>query len=243
MATNDLSGMEKADLEKLKLTSEIEESQHRMGLERVNKKKEDLKSLLAIAISVGTIVTVGLTIGTTINSYVKQKAQSEKLIVDEKMIELVKKLNSADTKEREYATVLLSPYGKSAIPILLKYLEWSDEMESTNRLIHLLKDMKQKINPKDFNDLLMNAVDEVFKEDVKNLRLEGKEQTESTEKSKTAILNYLLTLKELGEDKEKIHPMLLALKNYVKDSSPSIEEVTKKSILSRIEKIEGGLNK
>jgi len=238
MVTNDLSGMEKEELEKLKLIAEIKDLERSSESARRNSNRENIKSWLTIIISVATIVTAVFTIGTTIDSYVKQKAQSEKLIVDEKLLKVVEKLNSDKKEDREYATVLLSAYEKNAIPILLKYLEWNDEPE---RLIHLLKNIKQKISTSNFNDMLMNSANEVFQLEIINLRSEGNAATENTDKAKTAIINYLLTLEELGGDKEKISSMLVELKKHVGNSSLSIEKITRDSILTMIRRVEGGL--
>ena len=129
---------EKEELEKQKLIAEIDDLKARQETTGKNKTRESIQTWTTILVSVTTLIIGAATIGGNLNGFIKQKKQHQKLIVDQQISNLVQDLISDNDQKREYAIVLLTASETNVMPILLKYLEWT---EDPDRIIYVLKSL------------------------------------------------------------------------------------------------------
>ncbi len=181
------------DLEKEKLEIEIKLLKQNLEKEKKESKgkknigeisRKNLTLLLAIISVVGGFIGIIL----PVNQYFTEKKKQMLPELNSDIIKLVGQLNSSNDTTQEDAAVMLTYYGRDAIPILLLKLERSTPPE-TERLIHTIKSIHEE-EPL----AVMNEIRDAFRAEVEKNYSEASIDDMSYE---TRIYNYIDLLMNL----------------------------------------------
>jgi hypothetical protein len=241
MEANGSPGPEKEELEKQKLQAEIteinvkvEEAKKRLDFERKDASKEHIRSWAAIIISFVAIATGAITIGEKAYTFLSQNAQTQKIKINQDMINLVDQLRSPDEAKRDNAAMLLSAYEMEAVPVLLRNLQSSSDPEP---LIASLKEIKKKLGDKnkDFQTALIKKATDAFKDNLNALPTANEKTTTKQRKAEKCIANFISTLKVLYGDNPKIEAVFQDWKKKIESREPAVEEANKNGLRLRLE--------
>lgn len=159
--------------------------------------KSNLGGWAAILISFLTIALSVFTLGRNINDFFFQKGQAVKINIDREMIELVNDMAGTDENKSKNGILLLSAYGLQAVPVLLENLARPDKTETIISSLKSIKD-KKEINKSEFSKLIRNKANEVFYDQVKNLKASDDiDDTDISRRAFEMIGLYIVTLKKL----------------------------------------------